>query len=433
MDCQDIDELLTAYLEGQTTPVEAEGIRRHLAGCARCRDELAALGASRDKLRRLLKAEASRVEPSPGGWEAVAVRAGIKEGEQKPVVERLGKAWMAAPVCIFLLAVLAGFASMFGGGALPPPEPPTLVGDGQGGAILVWLDVAGETDSIRAQRLDAEGNLLWGQDGIQVVDEEDHITKATGDGAGGAVVYWMYDGVSYAQRISRDGETLWADGGIPEEDVPQELAAIAPDSSRELKYNVREISVSGQLVTIYIDPPFKTLSFSRVIDDGSGGVIVATRVGEGSSISRTYSVYAQRIDAGGNRLWGDGGLEIQWVASSPILWLMAAATILVTALVIAGVYRRNRLARVLTAVMPAIISIAAVSSLFFNFLLGYSSFWADIPDTPGNKIATCIMPVAAVIMVMVGDRHRTVSRWILVPVLMFCLLVAAIVIFWSLG
>jgi len=41
-----------------------------------------------------------------------------------------------------------------------------------------------------------------------------------------------------------------------------------------------------------------------VIDDGSGGVIIVAAVGKGALSGDM--VYAQRLDANGNRLWADG-------------------------------------------------------------------------------------------------------------------------------
>lgn len=427
MDCNDIDKLLTAYLEGEVTPEEEGQVRLHLAECPHCRSEMEALAASRDKLRSVLKIEASRVETPPGSWEQIIERAGVKDkGEKKSTAGRLGLFWCLVPLYSLLLAVLVtGFAGVFGAAAPPPPEPPMLVGDGEGGVIMAWWDAVYE--GVFAQHVDAEGSLLWGKSGVQVFDEEAYISRATSDGDGGAVIYWTHNKAAYAQRISRDGEMLWGDGGIPSEGVPEEFASIPPDYSWKLSYDIVAVSISGESVAIYENPPFETLGYSRVIDDGSGGVIVASRVGGDSSISRTYSVYAQRIGAGGNRLWGDGGLEIHWVASSPVLPIIAAGVILIAAVVLIGVYRRSRTALIFTVIAPVIIGIITVSTLFVTMMSDYSYHWAYVTDTPLNQAAIAIMPVAALVIVAVGDRKRAFSRWIMVPVLIFCLLLAAIV------
>lgn len=54
-DCQDVVELVTAYLEGALGPADAAAFEAHLVGCADCatylqqvRDTVAALGGTRD-------------------------------------------------------------------------------------------------------------------------------------------------------------------------------------------------------------------------------------------------------------------------------------------------------------------------------------------------------------------------------------------------
>ncbi|MCA9784766.1 MAG: hypothetical protein KC518_14375, partial [Candidatus Cloacimonetes bacterium] len=71
-----------------------------------------------------------------------------------------------------------------------------IAGDGNGGAFLVWQDVMFETYShIRAQKLDATGNLLWGTQGAEVVNHSDTQLDAIQpalreDQDGGLFVAW---------------------------------------------------------------------------------------------------------------------------------------------------------------------------------------------------------------------------------------------------
>lgn len=85
------DELLSAYLDGETTPAESAGIGRHLGGCHRCRRQLEELNLARAALRSLptlelpltLVASPSRAEPPmrkrPSVWvgAAAAVAAAV--------------------------------------------------------------------------------------------------------------------------------------------------------------------------------------------------------------------------------------------------------------------------------------------------------------------------------------------------------------------
>jgi hypothetical protein len=99
--------------------------------------------------------------------------------------------------------------------------PTTAVSDGSGGAIIACSYKEAETGKkgLLVQRLDATGRALWGN-GV-VVTESDHITHViSSDGQGGAIVAWgigksMFgSGKPYVQRIDSEGNLLWGAEGI---------------------------------------------------------------------------------------------------------------------------------------------------------------------------------------------------------------------------
>ena len=168
------------------------------------------------------------------------------------------------------------------------------------------------------------GEILWTENGVWVWDIQPDYPRTAGildsaiigDGAGGAAVVWTGYGAPvghknsaiYAQRLSPDGQRLW------------------PDEK------------------VYSNPSFQSQGYASIVGDGKGGVIIGSRVGESSSVSKTDSVYAQKIDSHGNRMWGKGGLEIQKVSSALTVQFIAAGAILAAILVLVGVFRRNRIA-----------------------------------------------------------------------------------------
>lgn len=102
----------------------------------------------------------------------------------------------------------------------PVDFPLRLVADGEGGAIACWDDdVLTGTRGIKAQKLDANGNRVWGAlpevvtpyiAGVAVPWEP----NLRADGEGGAVVTWMdVAGGNYAnvrgQRLNRYGLKVW--------------------------------------------------------------------------------------------------------------------------------------------------------------------------------------------------------------------------------
>lgn len=78
-------------------------------------------------------------------------------------------------------------------------EDPQLVTDGSGGAYIIWMDYRDETDAagdIYAQHIDSNGNIEWGTDanlqGLPIVDRpgQQAFPNICSDGQGGAYVIW---------------------------------------------------------------------------------------------------------------------------------------------------------------------------------------------------------------------------------------------------
>ncbi|MBC8310701.1 MAG: T9SS type A sorting domain-containing protein [Candidatus Marinimicrobia bacterium] len=97
------------------------------------------------------------------------------------------------------------------------------VGD-NGNMILGWSDTRSGNRDIYAQKVDADGNELWGDDGLLVVGyagrQEDPVFIS--DDNGGVYVIWsdfrnqpISDGQPYAQHITSDGTLSWDGDGIP--------------------------------------------------------------------------------------------------------------------------------------------------------------------------------------------------------------------------
>lgn len=104
------------------------------------------------------------------------------------------------------------------------PYEPEIVQDGSGGAIISWTDHRDWYDAY-VQRVDSLGNMLWTANGVAVTTDpggEDwwqHHVRLCGDGEGGAILAWVdqrfgdYDG--FAQRVNGDGVPQWTANGIP--------------------------------------------------------------------------------------------------------------------------------------------------------------------------------------------------------------------------
>jgi len=158
-----------------------------------------------------------------------------------------------------------------------------IMADGTGGAILVWRDIrTGLEYDIYAQRVDASGNALWGTNGRLVYSAPGFRQNASvfPDGQGGAIVLWedgARDGI-LAQRLDASGALLW---------------------------NANAVEVNTT--------PNSTQYAPRGASDGAGGAIITW------ADDRNYpdwSVYVQRVDATGLRLWAADGINACAAAGS---------------------------------------------------------------------------------------------------------------------
>jgi hypothetical protein len=209
-------------------------------------------------------------------------------------------------------------------------DHPVLAPDGTGGAFYTWRDARGGEFDIYCQRLDAQGNPLWTTDGIVICDRPDAQTmpQIMADGAGGAFIVWHHyhdnERDLHAQRVGADGTVLWAENGIVICDAPghQEGQVLVPDGEGGLIIAWHdERSGEADIYAQRMDPDGNSLwagngicvvdaehwqTSPQMISDGQGGAIVVWL--DGREI--TTDVYAQRINGSGATLWTAGGVPI---------------------------------------------------------------------------------------------------------------------------
>lgn len=79
----------------------------------------------------------------------------------------------------------------------PIASPPQVVPDGRGGAIVAWLenqvDPMVEPPPVTVQRIDAEGNVQWMENGVRVGTPVCATFTLASDGAGGAFIAFVAD------------------------------------------------------------------------------------------------------------------------------------------------------------------------------------------------------------------------------------------------
>jgi hypothetical protein len=156
-------------------------------------------------------------------------------------------------------------------------ESHLLATDGEGGAIVAWMDYGRKGYGMYAQRLNRQGKRLWNKKGVSVYTGSpvgDSFVMVA-DGKGGVIFAWRLARMGnyhiFAQRINALGDKLWGKDGSP--------VCIEPH---------------GQ-----ISP--------KLTPDGSGGAIFAWN---DFRLADSNDIFAQRLNAKGNPCWLADGIPI---------------------------------------------------------------------------------------------------------------------------
>jgi subtilisin family serine protease len=220
---------------------------------------------------------------------------------------------------------------------------PVLVSDGAGGAVIAWAEGPWSADlesqsHIRAQRLSASGEKMFGDDGVWLSRAEGGQQKPAiaSDGAGGAIVAWV-DRRSgafnvYAQRITASGTPMWLEGGvaIAKEFHFQYDPSIAADGqggafvawvdAREPFWAIYAQRVDASGFARWVEDGIRVspqpTNGATIVADGAGGAYVAWRdrrhvpLEPGLNVVARSDVYAARLDGDGHPLWTEGGVPV---------------------------------------------------------------------------------------------------------------------------
>jgi hypothetical protein len=190
---------------------------------------------------------------------------------------------------------------------------PQVITDDNGGAIICWFDYIDDyaRSDVFAQRVDANGNILWTAAGDTICAEKwyQHKPDLVPDGSGGAIVGWLDSRTNndtsyvYAQKVTSSGSKAWDRNGVKVSDMNgYNRMRIASDGAggaylcwpgKNSDIFVQRINGSGSTVwdkeiqlTFGTDP-----GNPMIISDGFGGALISWR--------RHNSLYLQHINADG--------------------------------------------------------------------------------------------------------------------------------------
>ncbi len=156
---------------------------------------------------------------------------------------------------------------------------PCLFSDNQD-IIVVWSDLR----DVWAQKMDITGRALWAENGIRIGQAGEHINtlhySAATNGEDGTLIVWNYmeDGNKslYVQNVNAGGNALWNENAV-------RVSTVAPYWGG------------------YASP-------ARISPDGNGGFFVTWAAGE--HIKDKTSSWIQRISRNGEVLWGRDGISL---------------------------------------------------------------------------------------------------------------------------
>ncbi len=218
---------------------------------------------------------------------------------------------------------------------------PRIAADGAGGVFITWQDDRDSGYGVYGQRLSTYGFAQWAPDGIPIAWEAatqaNHETAA--DGFGGLVVVWEQFQIPYyqirAQRVGADGTLLWG-GSVTAASTAghlrfPELAILPGPTEADTRLTVawtdyRDSGTNGS--DIYA----QRLTLGGVVQWAPAGVVVYAGLGDqlypdliASNSAGTIFTwrdlrdsddrgFCQKFDRYGNILWGGAGQLLTWTA-----------------------------------------------------------------------------------------------------------------------
>ncbi len=217
------------------------------------------------------------------------------------------------------------------------------VPDGTGGAVIVWEDNRSSGAGIFARRVKNDGSTAWAADGTVVCTEKnDAEFPQISTSNGNIVIAWQdkrNGGTDVlAQSLDMNGKTNWRNNGL---EIVTGLGFVSHQKPRikrigEVEYIIVWEDGRNGYSNIYaqkIDNNGKSLWNAEgiricgaegdqydpeLIADGSGGAIIVWE----DSRSANSSIYAQRLDKSGKKLWNEDGIRVcqyEGAAMSPKL------------------------------------------------------------------------------------------------------------------
>ena len=199
-------------------------------------------------------------------------------------------------------------------GELPEQWQAEIIEDGEGGVIVSyqeneWIPPAYFNSKVRVQKVDSNGNFLWGETGVRVTLTEINQSgnQQVSDGEGGCIIVWQdYDGKYWVNRINIFGQRVWTDSGkvlgiSAYSERPRIIRAADGNYFVETGEYIYRIRQNGEIMLWE-----STIEWGLITATPDGGGILHSSIWNPSF----YKLIAQRRDTLGNNLWQEPYVEV---------------------------------------------------------------------------------------------------------------------------
>ncbi len=206
---------------------------------------------------------------------------------------------------------------------------PRVIFDNMSGLIIAWRDEVNQASEMRVQRIDFEGNLLWGLEGVKVFAPvgTSEFPMMVPLGTGEAVLTWTAPQrqvmQTFLQKVGPKGVLQWENG---------KLASGPPNASNQWNPVLAGDAEGGTWIAWedYRDEKHYQAQLHHLKGDGTpawggGEIAIAPAAGDQGKIAlaldqdrsvwaawvdnrrATVGLYAQKIDQKGHRIFGPKG------------------------------------------------------------------------------------------------------------------------------
>jgi len=198
---------------------------------------------------------------------------------------------------------------------------PNVVADGDGGVLVFWMDKESGDADVYAQKVNSDGTLAWASKKVVINGTGNHYYPvACSDGTGGAIISWAFQNTDYdiyAQRMDNDGNLLWGAAQLVCGYTGNQLYPVMiPDDSggallawHDYRNSASTLcDIYGQRISsagglhwssngVAICNYGQDQTDPIIAPDGSGGMYVTWN----DDVHRSYDIYLQRVYSDGSK------------------------------------------------------------------------------------------------------------------------------------